>query len=619
MSNQNDYGRPPVAVTGPGGTSAPRNEPEELSSARPGAQPNGSGDAAWPPPVYRDVTGRPIPLAAGWERPDGERPRDHAHQRWAGAAAAMKDEAASLFAADTRQSGTDYEPPVSYPATAGGSAFFSGARQAASEQQTARAESGAQPVYPAAEKTRPETQPPPPPAVQPQASPYDDYPQTAPGGLRQPYTPFEDYQTGAQPQVQDWDDRDSQGYEGHPGGYQDDQYQDDRQTPGWQQVQPSQQLGGYANTGGYPAQDETRRADWSDATGPMQRRGQNPGYNNDYSNDARNKIRPWADDAPDVHQQQGWAPPAPQEPYEPDPYAASGPYYGGAPVESRTGGFPDPEREYDQIRQRGGRLLDSPGPDHYDRDEYDDYEAGHDGLPPQQRQAPGFPGNPPNGGKKVRRRIGYRRRAGAAVLIVAALAVGRFVSQFETDDFGQTRPFLLEGRLGSAVELRSAQITATEVDGSACVSAGFYGTFRSPGVFVVVPVKIVAKGKTANMEYAAIEDSEGRLYTTSTNGRSSFEAGTAQAGITRYATVAIEMPKDRVAGARLRIALNDLYLNQDDMTDIDLGITQKDVDGWVRNQETLAVTESSNFPPGQQPDDSTDEPLAACAGPVVPE
>ncbi|MCE0539193.1 hypothetical protein LWF15_27200 [Kineosporia rhizophila] len=928
MSNENDHGRPTL-VTGP----QDRSEPEELAKARPGKE-----GEVWPPPVYRDVTGRPIPLAAGWEAPEGERPRDHAHQRWAGAAEAMKEEAASLFAADSRQTQADYRPPVSYPATAGGSAFFTGARQAANDQQTGgqalrtggqsvrtggqavrtggqavgtggqavgtggqAVGTGGQSTRTGGQSTRTGGQASQPREEQPTAAPYADpaaeraeaprrplrdyqqnYPRTSPGGFQQPlgddYAPFEDYQpgqTGAQPQIQ-----------GEAPGWDEPRYQQGRsatgeQPAGWQQVQPSQQLNRYAggpaesysenyaeqdetrraadgrnaaqenwNTpqGGYASQDETRRApdgwgsrqdnssrqdetrrgpdSWNapqddyqsqeetrrapdgwdsrqdspsrqdetrrapdgwnapqddyasqdetrrapdgwdsrqdapsrqDETrrAPDARNGQQESWNtpqggyasqdetrrapdgwdnprDDYPSQDETRRAPdgwgnssrqdearrgpdgWDDPQDDYPSQdetrragegqnaaqnysaqdetrrapdgwnapqqgypgqdetrraperargwdspgdevpgwgpqtgptqggnsggQGWAAPARQEPYQRDDYESES-YSSGSnsganpgsnagsnagardqyrgPEQPRQGGFPDPEHEYDQIRQRGGRLLGGPWPDdpgYGDQNDWDNqagYRGAH-GRPPRGH------GNPPRGGRNGKRRVSYRTRAGVAVLIIVALAVGRFVSQYSDDVLGQTRPFLREGTVGKPVDLRYAQVTATDAQGSACVSAGFNGTFRSPGVFVVVPVKIVPKGRAAQFQYAAIEDSEGRLYTTSTLGRSSFDMGSAQAGVARYATVMIEMPKDRVAGARLRLALNELYTKQDDMTDIDLGISQKDVDAWVKNAETITVGESSDLPPGQN-QEAAAEAEAPCEGPVVPE
>ena len=297
MRNEDDQGRPTLAVSGPPG----RSEPDELSQARPGKE-----GEVWPPPVYRDVTGRPIPLAAGWEHPEGERPRDHAHQRWAGAAEAMKEEAASLFAADSRQTQADYRPPVSYPATAGGSAFFTGARQAANDQQTGgqavrtggqsvrtggqSVRTGGQSVRTGGQSTRTGGQASQPREEQPSAAPYagqaeraeaprqplrdyqQNYPRTEPHGFQQPlgddYAPFEDYQpgqTGAQPQIQ-----------GEAPGWDEPQYRQGRsatgeQSAGWQQVQPSQQLNRYAGgpAENYSEQDETRQAPdrWSDSQG----------------------------------------------------------------------------------------------------------------------------------------------------------------------------------------------------------------------------------------------------------------------------------------------------------------------------------------------------------------
>jgi hypothetical protein len=199
-------------------------------------------------------------------------------------------------------------------------------------------------------------------------------------------------------------------------------------------------------------------------------------------------------------------------------------------------------------------------------------------------------------------RPAYARRAGAAALVLAALAAGRAVtSAFPADD-SISSPFLRSGTLGQPVSLRYADLTATAVQGSTCVASGVGGTagMRTPGVFVVVPVVIVTKGEPATVGYAALQDRRGRTFLAS-GSRSSFRPGPGQPGVPRYANVVIEVPPDAVAGSRLRIALDGLDQRRDDMADIDLGLTGADAAEWTRSRSAISIPEASDLPPAAAP------------------
>jgi len=186
VSDRNDYRQPTKLATGPQGSAPAASGTGPQDRAAVGTPQDGA-----PIPVYRDVTGRPIPLAAGWERPDGERPRENAHQQWAGAAQASDSDSGSLFAADTRQSAAEYRRPTSYPATAGGGAFFTGARQAARDQEAARSGPVRTPGAEGSARTTDST---------PDAAPAVP-PMTEPGGFprtgEQGWSSFQDYERRA--------------------------------------------------------------------------------------------------------------------------------------------------------------------------------------------------------------------------------------------------------------------------------------------------------------------------------------------------------------------------------------------------------------------------------------
>ncbi|MBT0770865.1 hypothetical protein KIH74_18120 [Kineosporia sp. J2-2] len=682
-------------------------------------------------PVYQDVTGRPIPLAEGWEAPEAERPRENRHQQWAGAAAAFTDDAVGLFTADARQSETRYEPPKSYPPTAGGSAFFTGARKAQQDTgqtgqvgQDSRPSVAPEPLIDPSPSLSPDSgasSAPPEyhrgggggaffagarraaidrqtgsieritgsePVEQPpveefyddlyqQASPYqqadyhetasrqasfqESYPQTEPAGFEQPssssydyaFTDYQPGQTGSQPQVSGWDQpgqddgygsdgygSDSNGSDGYraEGGYDQDgradqDARDDQDTRdgqdargGWGEPDsydsapagPARRTDdGYPRT--YPPQEETFRAPDDQKAPPWQQvQASQPmsGYATPGFGEQRPEPQPPEPQRPDVPKA-----PAPWDQPDTARDTARGrdhqdgdvPGWNAPPPRRSEPGAPRPRGNGNWETPGGGRLLGGPDPDYdraYEQDNPSYYRVGKGEVPPGQRPGQGRPGAPPRGGRGPGRRGGYGRKAALVVLVIAALAIGYFISQFGKDDTDVSRPFLREGTVGTPVTLRYAEVTATAVEGSPCLSQGYGTDFRSPEVFVVVPVKVSARGETSDLQYAAIEGGDGRLYVATSAGRGGFSTGSVQVGVPVWTSVAIEMPADAVPGAHLRIALNQTYLSQDDVTDIDLGVSRSEVAQMRKNTKTLLMPGVS----AEQPDASSGTTTTACAG-----
>jgi hypothetical protein len=131
------------------------------------------------------------------------------------------------------------------------------------------------------------------------------------------------------------------------------------------------------------------------------------------------------------------------------------------------------------------------------------------------------------------------------------------------------------------------------------VRTGTDTLLATPGVFLTVPLTIVAAGQPRLVSFAEVLGGDGRRYSVFTSGRSSFLAGTAQPGVPRYATVSVELPPEAVPGAHLRVGLNLEDQRSDDLADIDLGLTQADADAWAATETPLAVPPESDQPPGE--------------------
>lgn len=187
------------------------------------------------------------------------------------------------------------------------------------------------------------------------------------------------------------------------------------------------------------------------------------------------------------------------------------------------------------------------------------------------------------------------RRAGTILLVLAALALGRVVTTALTVDDRLGQPFVRSGAVDEAVDLRYAQVTAGEPTGST-VAEAFGSLMATPGVWVLVPLTVVAEGEPRRLAYAAVVGSDGVTY--AANGmRSQLALARATPGIPHYGSVLVELPPDAAVGAHLRLALDFWNQGADDLADVDLGITAADVEQWQATNESVRLAYPSDTPP----------------------
>lgn len=187
------------------------------------------------------------------------------------------------------------------------------------------------------------------------------------------------------------------------------------------------------------------------------------------------------------------------------------------------------------------------------------------------------------------------RRAGAALLVLAALVLGRVVSTALPIDDRLEEPFLRSGEVGEEVDLRYARVTVGEPEGSTVADASG-SLLATPGVWVLIPVTVVAEGEPRSLSHATVVGSDGRTY--AANGtRSQLALGRATPWIPHYGAVLVELPADAAVGAHLQLALDFWDQRADDMAEIDLGITPADVEAWQATDDPVLVPYPSETPP----------------------
>ncbi|MDQ0424192.1 hypothetical protein [Cellulomonas iranensis] len=198
---------------------------------------------------------------------------------------------------------------------------------------------------------------------------------------------------------------------------------------------------------------------------------------------------------------------------------------------------------------------------------------------------------------RVRPPAGRALGAGAAVL--AALVVGHVVTSAFPVDERVAAPFVREGDVGDTLDLRYARLTVEEPTGSTVLAPEVGSLLATPGVWLVVPVTVEAKGQPRALAFAELLGGDGRTYTVFTGGRSAFLPGAAQPGVPRHATLHVEVPPEAVAGARLRVGLDVEDQRHDDVAEVDLGLTQDDADAWSTDDTSVRAPAASDAPPEQ--------------------
>lgn len=183
---------------------------------------------------------------------------------------------------------------------------------------------------------------------------------------------------------------------------------------------------------------------------------------------------------------------------------------------------------------------------------------------------------------------GTRRRLGAGVLVVVALAIGRVVTDRLPSTDIADRPFEVHASVGETVPLRVADLTVTEVEGSPTLITASDG-YRTPGLWVAAKLTVVPRQESGTVTYAALRATDGRLWETA--GRTRMLCASGLAGLPTHCAAYIDAPAEALPGAVLLVArgAGGGDLRMDDMAVIDLGITKEKVEQWQKRTSPINV------------------------------
>ena len=189
-----------------------------------------------------------------------------------------------------------------------------------------------------------------------------------------------------------------------------------------------------------------------------------------------------------------------------------------------------------------------------------------------------------------------RRTLGVVAVVIAAMAIGRVLTDHFPDEDQVAEPFVRHGSLGETVHLRYGDVrvdgvrVATRLEGADAVVAA--------GRFLIVDLTYRASGEPRRFLGLELRDSQGRRFSPTDRGATCPTNLEGMTGIRMYAMACFDVPRSALAGSRFRFSLGDYGVNgsgqrRDDLADIDLRISDADVARWWRQDVTYQANNST--------------------------
>jgi hypothetical protein len=115
-------------------------------------------------------------------------------------------------------------------------------------------------------------------------------------------------------------------------------------------------------------------------------------------------------------------------------------------------------------------------------------------------------------GIAARSRTGrFAIRVGAAVAILACVAVGSaFTDRVPSSDALQG-PYVRTGAVGAQVDARTLEVTVVGVRGASVLTQDGH-TYATGGIWIIVTVRLAARSNPTPLNYAVLTDTDGRVY-----------------------------------------------------------------------------------------------------------
>jgi len=195
-----------------------------------------------------------------------------------------------------------------------------------------------------------------------------------------------------------------------------------------------------------------------------------------------------------------------------------------------------------------------------------------------------------------------RRSIGLAAFVLAAMGIGRLITDHVPMGDVADQPFTRAGVVGEKVALDYADLTVTGVH----VTPTIMGNPASAagGRFLVVDTELVATREPVSMAGFFLVDGSEHRWIASTRGSECATNARLSTSVRHYASICFDVPKRALSGARL-VATRGAWTShesefrRDDLAEVDLGIAASEVDTLWAGTDPVNVKESGPVLPAE--------------------
>ena len=190
--------------------------------------------------------------------------------------------------------------------------------------------------------------------------------------------------------------------------------------------------------------------------------------------------------------------------------------------------------------------------------------------------------------------------AATAALVIAAMGLGRLITDHVPLDHSADQPFTHAASAGETVPLEYAEVTVTGIQVTPTITGE--PAAASGGRWLVVDTELVATREPTTMLGFFLLDAHDRRYASSSRGSDcSINAGLAT-GVRWYGSFCFDVPHAALDGARLVVTRGDYGVDgsgfrRDDLADISLGIEPGGIDSLWAQTGPVDVSPSGVIPP----------------------
>ena len=191
--------------------------------------------------------------------------------------------------------------------------------------------------------------------------------------------------------------------------------------------------------------------------------------------------------------------------------------------------------------------------------------------------------------------------ASAAILLIAALVIGTAILRLTDEDVEYLfRPFSITGEVNKPIDLREMELVVLSVRGGRKLQAAGLnpGVFETPGLWLLVKVRVRAYAGTTSITQLRLRASDGRIYhddIRTSPGSQGLRNRSLQPGIPVEGEFLFEVPRDVANDITVMVGIGKGADWLDVRGEVRLKSPESTVERWMSDSQPIRQVEPNAF------------------------